>query len=223
MAYHREKHAKEVVPIMSRMDRRDAQRARRRRTALAVLAAALALLLLYSLYRVGTILWTYGQGEAPVRPGRAQRRHGAAHPHRRAGCVRPSGRNRARRLARGPAGAPCGGLLRAAGHQPGRLRLALRPGRVPPLPGRAGRGQRILPQPPAGRHALGLRLPVRGRRRGRGLLGPGDDRLRPQHERRLHVRHAGRLQVPGGLRRPPGDAAADPGRATTAWSCWRGW
>ena len=49
---------------MSRMDRRDAQRARRRRTALAVLAAALALLLLYSLYRVGTILWTYGQGEA---------------------------------------------------------------------------------------------------------------------------------------------------------------
>ena len=62
MAYHREKHAKEVVPIMSRMDRRDAQRARRRRTALAVLAAALALLLLYSLYRVGTILWTYGQG-----------------------------------------------------------------------------------------------------------------------------------------------------------------
>ena len=64
MAYHREKHAKEVVPIMNRMDRRDAQRARRRRTALAVLAAALALLLLYSLYRVGTILWTYGQGEA---------------------------------------------------------------------------------------------------------------------------------------------------------------
>lgn len=49
---------------MNRMDRRDAQRARRRRTALAVLAAALALLLLYSLYRVGTILWTYGQGEA---------------------------------------------------------------------------------------------------------------------------------------------------------------